>query len=75
MKDLSEIKNHQYDFRRDVCLQRRNVNTVWDRSNCFFRSPNLKFSICEFEMFIPFKEFKKNIRKWTTKVSNIVLMC
>ena len=28
MKDLSEIKNHQYDFRRDVCLQRRNVNTI-----------------------------------------------
>ena len=28
MKDLFEIKNHHYNFRRDVCLQRRHVNTV-----------------------------------------------
>ena len=28
MKDIFEIKNHQYNFGRDVRLQRRNVNTV-----------------------------------------------
>ena len=28
MKDEFEIKNHQYKFRRDMCLQCRNVNTV-----------------------------------------------
>ena len=28
MNDEFEIKNHQYNFQRDVRLQRRNVNTV-----------------------------------------------
>ena len=28
MKDVFQIKNHQYNFRKDVRLQRRNVNTV-----------------------------------------------
>ena len=28
MKDVFEIKNHQYNFWRHVCLQHRNLNTV-----------------------------------------------
>ena len=28
MKDAFEIKNHQYNFRRDVRLQGRKVNTA-----------------------------------------------
>ena len=28
MKDVFEIKNHQYNFQRYLNLQRRNVNTV-----------------------------------------------
>ena len=28
MKDVFEIKNHQYNFRRDVPLRRTNVSTV-----------------------------------------------
>ena len=28
MKDVFEIKNHPYNFQRDVTLQRRNVNTA-----------------------------------------------
>ena len=28
MNDEFEVKNHQYNFQRDVRLQRRNVNTV-----------------------------------------------
>ena len=28
MKDLFKIKNDQYNFRRNMCLQRRNVNTA-----------------------------------------------
>ena len=32
MKDVFEIKKYQYNFRRDVRLQRRNVNTVLYRT-------------------------------------------
>ena len=39
MKD--EIENHQYNFRRDLRLQLRNVNTAPKR----VRSPNLEYSI------------------------------
>ena len=43
MKDAFKIKNHQYDFRRYVRLQRRNLNTVLYGS-CYFKRSNLEFS-------------------------------
>ena len=49
----SKFKNHQYNFRRDVSVQRRNVNT--HRNNCLSRSTNLKFSNKKFDMIKIFK--------------------
>ena len=51
MKNVLEIKNHQYNFRRDF----------------LFRSPSLEFSTCKFECSKSFNEFDKNNRKFTSK--------
>ena len=48
MKNVLEIKNHQYNFRRDF----------------LFRSPSLEFSTYKFECSKSFNEFDKNNRKF-----------
>ena len=53
MKDVFKIKNHQYDFPRDVRLRCRNVNTVLCRTKTIasLGVPKLEFCTYEFEMF------------------------
>ena len=69
MKDVFEIKNYQYNFRRDVCVQRRNVNTVLHVTETIGSLGALIWNLVtkNLKCSKSCKEFKKNIQKWTTR--------
>ena len=69
VKDVLEIKNHQYKFQRDACLQCRNVNTVLYGTETSAPLGSRIWNIVprNLKCSISFNKFKKNIRKWTTK--------
>ena len=70
MKDVFKIKNHQYNFPKDVCLQRRNVNTflhVTETKIASLRAQILNLLSKNLKYSKSFKDSNKNIRKWTTK--------
>ena len=69
MKYVFEIKNHHYDFRRDMHLQRGNVNTVLYGTEIIASLGAQIWNLvprnlrCSKSVNV----FKKNIRTWTTK--------
>ena len=69
MKDVFKIKNHQYNFRRAVCLQRRNVNiALYGTERISFLGAQIgNLVTTNLKCSKSLNEFKKNIRKRTTK--------
>ena len=69
IKDVFEIKNHQYNFRRNVRLQRRTVNTVMygTKTVASLRARIWNLVPKYLNCLKSLNEFKKNIRKWTIK--------
>ena len=69
MKDVFEIKDNQYDFRKDLRLQSRYVNTGLHGTETIISLRtqiwNLVTKTSKYSK--SFSKFKKNIRKWTTK--------
>ena len=69
MKDLFEIKNHHYNFRRDVRLQRKHVNTVMYGTETIVSLGTKIWNLIpkNWKCLKSLNKFEKTIQKWTKK--------